>query len=137
MLTIYGVGITRTNCTLPGNAKDFIPDTLKPDDLIITFAKEGITMKATVVGDCDLHSFDQHGKPQTLWLKDILYVPGAANNRLSMTSLGEYGYHYIHSSNNLAYRPGLHLPWFRNQGDPYYSLSTGYRILQLVTICTT
>ena len=95
-------GDTGANRTLFRDTKDFVPDTLKPADLTITVAKAGITMKATAVGDCDLHTFDQHGRPYTIRLKDVLYVPGAAKNLLSLTSLGEQGYQYIHSANNPA-----------------------------------
>ena len=103
-------GDTGANRTIAGDSKDFVPGTLKPTDLTITVAKAGITMNATAIGDCDLHTFDQHGKPYTLRCKDVLYVPGAAKNLLSLTSLGEQGYQYVHSATNPAYPAGLHLP---------------------------
>jgi hypothetical protein len=74
-------GDTGANRTIAGDTKDFVPGTLKPADIIITVAKAGITMNATAIGDCELHTFDQHGKPYTLRCKDVLYVPGAAKNR--------------------------------------------------------
>jgi hypothetical protein len=52
--------------TIASDSNDFVPGTLKPTDLTITVAKAGITMNATAIGDCDLHTFDQHGKPPTL-----------------------------------------------------------------------
>ena len=79
-------------------------------------------MKATAIGDCDLHTFDQHGKPYTLRVKDVLYVPGAAKNLLSLTNLGEQGYQYIHSANNPGYPSGLHLPGSTMQKPRYIPL---------------
>jgi hypothetical protein len=91
-------GDTGANRTLSGDTKDFVPDTLKPADLVISVAKAGVTMRATAIGDCDLHTFDQHGKPYTLRMKDVLYVSGAAENLLSLTTLGDQGYQYIRST---------------------------------------
>jgi hypothetical protein len=103
-------GDTGANRTIAGDTKDFVPGTLKPADIIITVAKAGITMNATAIGDCELHTFDQHGKPYTLRCKDVLYVPGAAKNLLSLSSLSEQGYQYVHSALNPVFPPGLHLP---------------------------
>jgi len=67
-------------------------------------------MKATAVGDCHLHTFDQQRKPCIILCKDVLYVPGAAKNLLSLTSLGMQGYQYVHTATDPSYPPGLHLP---------------------------
>jgi len=112
MLAIHYLwcGDTGANRSIAGDLNDFVPGTLKPTDITITIAKAGITMKATAVGDCQLHTFDQHGKPCIILCKDVLYVPGAAKNLLSLTSLGMQGYQYVHTATDPRYPPGLHLP---------------------------
>jgi hypothetical protein len=103
-------GDTGANRTIAGELNDFVPGSLKPADITITVAKAGISMKATAVGECHLHTFDQHGRPCLIKCTDVLYVPGASKNLLSLTSLGHQGYQYVHTASDPTYPPGLHLP---------------------------
>ena len=49
-------GDTGANRTIAGDLNDFVPGSLKPADITITVAKAGISMKATAVGECHLHT---------------------------------------------------------------------------------
>jgi hypothetical protein len=84
-------GNTGVNRTIAGDLNDFVPGSLKPADFTITVAKAGISMKATAVGECHLHTFDQAGRPCLIKCTDVLYVPGAPKNLLSLTSIGQQG----------------------------------------------
>ena len=103
-------GDSGCNRMLTDNSNEFVPGTMKAVDITITVAKAGITMKATAIGDCNLHTFDQNGKPWVIKCKDVLYVPGAAKSLLSLTALGLQGYQYVHTATDPNYPPGLHLP---------------------------
>jgi hypothetical protein len=59
-------GDTGANRTIGGDSKDLVPGILKPTGFTITvaaveLAKARTTMKATAIGECDLHTFEQHG----------------------------------------------------------------------------
>jgi len=131
-------GDTGANRTIAGDSKDFVPGTLKPTDLTITVAKAGITMNATAIGDCVLHTFDQHGRPYTLRCKDVLNVPGAAKNLSSLTSLGnkDIGTCTVQRIPRILRDFICPVPLLRSHDSSLCKSSMDYRIWPLATICT-
>ena len=104
------------------NLSDFKPDTLRAVNVNIGVAKAGVSMVARAVGDCDLHTFDQHNHPCVIHLKDVFYVPGVAKNLLSTYCLGQQGYQLVPEAKNPKFPPGLHLPRTPGQEDRYIPL---------------
>ena len=90
-------------------------------------------MTATGVGDCDLHVFDQHGKPAIIHCKDVLYVPGAAKNLLSTYCLGKQGYQFVSESSSPKFPPGLHFPTSATKQDRYVVLQQVQNLSYIAT----
>jgi hypothetical protein len=71
------------NRHISGDLSDFKPDTVRSVNIQITVAKAGVSMQATAIGDCDLHTLDNMDRPCVISCKDTLFVPGVAKNLLS------------------------------------------------------
>ena len=76
----------------------------------VTVAKKGVCMKAIGVGDVDLHCVNNLGEQCIVTLKDVLHVPEAQKNLISVACLAQDGYQSVFPSSKPIFAPGLYLP---------------------------
>ena len=76
----------------------------------MTVAKKGVYMKAIGVGDVDLHCVNNLGEQCIVTLKDVLHVPEAQKNLISVACLAQDGYQSVFPSSKPIFAPGLYLP---------------------------
>ena len=84
--------------------------TYKSVNINVTVAKKGVCMKAIGVGDVDLHCVNNLGEQCVVQLKDVLHVPEAQKNLISVACLAQDGYQSVFPSVQPIFAAGLYLP---------------------------
>ena len=121
------------NRHISGDLSDFKPDTVRSVNIQITVAKAGVSMQATAIGDCDLHTLDNMGRPCVISCKDTLFVPGVAKNLLSSHCLGQMGYQAVSPSITPNFPPGLYLPPRKDARPRYVAFQVVHNLCYIST----
>ncbi len=89
---------------------------------LLRLVSQWMRQELVIVTYMTVHVPNQHGKAAVLWLKDVLYAPGAAKNLLSTYCLDQQGYQFVADTATPKFPPGLHFPKTRAQQDRYVVL---------------
>ena len=78
--------------------------------LNITVAKQNVCMEAIRIGDCEIHTLDNMGRPFKMILRDVLHVPGASRHIMSASCVAQQGFQSVLPCQNGVFPPGLYCP---------------------------
>ena len=97
------------SCHFCNDSSKFV--SMRKCNVSVSTAKKGESIQAIGIGNCKITTQTANGELVNLILHDVLYVPDARRNLLSVSKLSQDRFQVVLPADNSIFRPGIYIAY--------------------------